>query len=222
MYIHPAFRMERAASLAFAAARGFGLVIACDAGRPLASPLPFRIDGLEDGTPRLALHVARVNPLAEAAARGGTWMVAVDGADAYVSPEWYASHDQVPTWLYETVQLSGPVRVVSHEARRTHLVQLSQRFEGGEPPWTPDRVTPARRDMLTQAVIAIEMDIETVEGSAKLNQHKSDADQVNIVRALARQDDRGAHIIAHRMMALRPNLDYGLGGDGHVAPAAMT
>ena len=189
MYIHPAFRMERAASLAFAAARGFGLVSPAMRGRPSASPLPFRIDGLEDGTPRLAIPCCPCQPARRGGGAWRHWMVAVDGADAYVSPEWYASPDQVPTWLYETVQLSGPVRVVSQEARHTHLMQLSQRFEGGEPPWTPDRVTPARGEMLTQAVMAIEMDIETIEGSAKLNQHKSDADQISIVRALARQDD---------------------------------
>src|SRR5438105_10521683 len=33
MYVHPAFKVHPAASLAFAAARGFGLVIATDGGR---------------------------------------------------------------------------------------------------------------------------------------------------------------------------------------------
>ena len=49
MYIPPAFRIDEAASLAFAAARGFGLVIACAAGRTTASPLPFYIDQVQGG-----------------------------------------------------------------------------------------------------------------------------------------------------------------------------
>ena len=44
MYIHPAFRIDEAASLAFAATRGFGLVVAHADGRMVASPLPFYID----------------------------------------------------------------------------------------------------------------------------------------------------------------------------------
>ena len=67
--------------------------------------------------------------------------------------------------------------------------------------------------MLTQAIVAIEMLVETVEGKFKLNQHKSDADHVAVASALGRQDDPGARAIAARMVALRPHLLYeGRGG----------
>jgi transcriptional regulator len=220
MYIHPAFRIDRAASLAFAAARGFGLVVACDGARPTASPLPFRLDYASDGTPRLGFHVARNNPLAGLAAKGGTWLVAVMGADAYVSPDWYASHDQVPTWLYETVHLSGPVQVLDASERREHLDALGEKFESWlepKPQWTADRIAPGRRQALMNGIVAIAMMVETVEGSLKLNQHKSDVDHVAVARALARQDDVHAGTIAARMVALRPHLDY----DMAAAPPAV-
>jgi transcriptional regulator len=51
--------------------------------------------------------------------------------------------------------------------------------------------------------------VETVEGSFKLNQHKTDADHIAIANALARQDDHFSRAIAERMIALRPHLDYG-------------
>ena len=45
MYTPPAFNPHRAVSLAFAAARGFGLVVACDSGRPLAERMrPTRLE----------------------------------------------------------------------------------------------------------------------------------------------------------------------------------
>jgi predicted FMN-binding regulatory protein PaiB len=34
-----------------------------------------------------------------------SWLLAVNAADAYVSADWYASPDQVPTWLYQAVHL---------------------------------------------------------------------------------------------------------------------
>jgi transcriptional regulator len=211
MYIHPAFRIDEAASLAFAAARGFGLVIACAEGRMAASSLPFYIDQAAGGR-WLAFHVARANRLADLAASGGRWLVAVWGADAYVSPRWYKSPDQVPTWLYESVQLAGPVQVMSAEEQRDHLDRLTAAFEARQapqPPWTVELVTPGRREALMRAIVAIEMTVESVEGSFKLNQHKSDADHAAVARALAGQCAAGARAIAAHMMTLRPHLAYG-------------
>ncbi len=211
MYVHPAFKVHPAASLAFAAARGFGLVTACDGGRPVASLLPFRLIEADGKVPKLEFHVARNNPLGAIAEKGGTWLVAVQGHDTYVSPDWYASRDQVPTWLYEAVHLSGPVRVIPGEHTQPHTEALSAKFEGwieGKKPWLLDKVPDKRREMLLKGIIAMEMTIETIEGNFKLNQHKSDADHVAIANALATQNDVSAQAIAKRMVALRPQLDY--------------
>src|SRR5256885_16173159 len=101
MYAPPAFETDRAVALAFAAARGFGVVIACDGGRPVASLLPFHVSEADGGLPRAQFHVARANPLVDLAAKCGTWLISVAGAHTYVSPDWYVSPDQVPTRLYE-------------------------------------------------------------------------------------------------------------------------
>src|SRR5205814_7020063 len=188
MYVNPAFKVHPAASLAFAAARGFGLVIACDAGRPVASHLPFRLIEQDGRVPKLEFHVARVNPLGAIAEKGGTWMVAVQGRDAYVSPDWYASPDQVPTWLYEAVHMSGPVRMIPGDHTQGHTERLSAKFEGwltAKQPWKLDKVSDKRREMLLKAIVAVEMTVESIEGSFKLNQHKSDEDHVAIASALA-------------------------------------
>lgn len=211
MYVNPAFKVHPAASLAFAAARGFGLVIACDGGRPVASSLPFRLIEADGKVPKLEFHVARANPLGAIAEKGGTWLVSVWGHDAYVSPDWYASAEQVPTWLYETVQLSGPVRVIPGDHTRAHTEHLSAKFEAWlapKQPWLLDKVSDKRREMLLTAIVAVEMTVETIEGNFKLNQHKNDEDHVAIATALARQDDPSAQAIAKRMIALRPHLDY--------------
>jgi transcriptional regulator len=219
MYVHPAFKVHPATSLAFAAARGFGLVIACDGGRPVASPLPFRLIEQDGKIPKLEFHVARGNQLAQIAAKGGTWMVAVTGHDTYVSPDWYATAEQVPTWLYETVQLSGPVRLIPPEHTLGHVEQLSNRFEAAlapKPIWRMAKVPDKKLEMMSKAIVPIEMLVETIEGNFKLNQHKQDADHVAIATALGAQADPSAQAIAKRMVALRPNLAY----DSKIAAAA--
>jgi transcriptional regulator len=210
MYVHPAFKAHPAAALAFAAARGFGTVIACDAGRPVAAHLPFRVIEQDGKVPKLEFHVARANPLGAIAEKGGTWLVAVQGHDAYVSPDWYASAEQVPTWLYESVHLSGPVQVIPADYTQGHTERLSAKFEGWleKPEWKLDEVSDKRREMLLKGIIAVEMTLETIEGNFKLNQHKADEDHVAVATALAAQDDPSSQAIAKRMVALRPHLDY--------------
>jgi transcriptional regulator len=133
MYIPSAFKVHPALAFAFAGARGFGLFVACDDERPVAATLPFRLIEADGNSPRVAFHVARGNPLAALAAKGAAldapWLLAVQVADAYVSADWYASGDQVPTWHYDTVQLSGPVHVVPAAHAGAHLDALTERFE---------------------------------------------------------------------------------------------
>ena len=207
MYVPSHFKIDRATCLAFAQTRGFGSVVGFDGARPHASSLPFCLSYGADGTPRAQFHVARGNPLASLAARGGEWLISVWGADAYVSPAWYVSPDQVPTWNYESVQLTGRVRVVPKERLRAHLDALSEHFEQGER-WTFDKVTAGRREMLMTAIVGIEMEVETVEGSAKLSQNKSDVDYRAVVLRLRESPDPMAQQIATRMVALRSHLSY--------------
>ncbi len=209
MYTPPVFTLHPALALAFAAARGFGLAVSCDGGRPLASPVPFLIEERAGKSPRVSFHLARANPLAAVAEKRGTWLLAISGADAYVSAGWYASADQVPTWLYETVHLSGPVAVVPAEHARAHLDALAARFEGGlAEPWTADAVSQSRLEPMLRAIVVIEMLVETIDGKFKLNQNKTDADHAAVASHLSVQDDPAAQAIAARMVALRPHLMY--------------
>jgi transcriptional regulator len=227
MYTPPFFQPDRAASLAFAAARGFGTVCAHDGVRPVASALPFCLEYLNDGTPVVALHVARGNALAALADGKSNWLIAVNGADTYVSPHWYASPDQVPTWLYQAVHLSGPVRTMSDAELAEHLDALSAKFESWlapKPSWSTGEMTAGRRAAMMKAIVGLMMTVEDIEGSFKLNQHKSDVDHAAIAIELLGQGDAYAQAIGKRMVALRPQLDYdslvpaGAPADGRNAP----
>jgi transcriptional regulator len=211
MYTPPMFKSDRAASLAFAQARGFGTVCAWDGSRPIASSLPFYLAFADDGTPQMAFHVARHNPLVKLADGTSSWLMAVTGADAYVSADWYVSPDQVPTWLYQAVHLTGTVRRLSDSELGPHLDALSAKFENWlapKPPWMSSKMTAGRLAAMKQAIVGMVMTVEQIEGSFKLNQHKSDVDHVAVATALAQQPDAAAQTIGQQMVALRPQLDY--------------
>jgi transcriptional regulator len=206
MYTPPIFKPDRAASLAFAEARGFGIACAWDGAKPIASALPFYLTYTDDGTPRLLFHVARHNPLVKLA--GGTsWLLAINGADAYVSADWYVSPDQVPTWLYQAVHLTGPVRILSNDELAEQIETLSAKFEGRllpKKPWMSSKMTAGRLEAMKKAIVGLVMTVEEIEGSFKLNQHKSDADYAAISGALAAQADADARMIAGLMREARP------------------
>jgi transcriptional regulator len=207
MYTPPPFGADRAASLAFAEARGFGTVCAFDGKKPVATLLPFYLTYADDGTPRALFHVARGNPLVKLADGVSSWLLAVNGADAYVSADWYVSPDQVPTWLYQSVHLTGPVRTLSDDELAAQIDALSAKFESWllpKPPWTAAKMTAARLEMLKKAIVGFAMTVEDVEGSFKLNQHKSDVDHAAVAQALAGQSDAGSQQIAGLMRKIRP------------------
>jgi transcriptional regulator len=207
MYTPPPFKSDRAASLAFAEARGFGLASAWDGKKPVASSLPFYLTSANDGTPRAAFHVARHNPLVKLADRTTSWLLAVTGADAYVSPDWYVSPDQVPTWLYQAVHLAGVVRPLSDDELALQIDTLSAKFENRPPPkkpWTSAKMTAGRLEAMKKAIVGLVMTVEEVEGSFKLNQHKSETDYAAVAGALGSQSEAGAQQIAHLMRQARP------------------
>src|SRR5262249_42196319 len=150
---------------AFAEARGFGTVSAWDGGKPIGSPLPFYLSYAADGTPMAAFHVARHNPLVKLADGTSSWLLAVNGADTYVSPDWYVSADQVPTWLYQAVHLTGPVRPLSADELAVQVDTLSAKFENWllpKKPWTSAKMTAARFEAMKKAIVGLVMTVVEV------------------------------------------------------------
>jgi transcriptional regulator len=187
MYIPPAFKTDDATALAFAAKRGFGTLIAVDGGRPVASHLPFLLHGDNPAAVRIEMHVARANPLHEIIGRAPDVLLTVMGPDTYISPDWYASADQVSTWNYVSVHLSGTARTIEQTANLGHADRLSARFEADllpKKPWTSAKMTPARREAMLKAIVGIEITVTKIEAQWKLGQHKQPADQDGVIANL--------------------------------------
>ncbi len=53
-------------------------------------------------------------------------------------------------------------------------------------------MTAGRLDAMKKAIVGLVMTVEEIEGSFKLNQHKSDADHAAVTNALASQSDADA------------------------------
>ena len=93
-----------------------------------------------------------------------------------------------------------------------------------KPSWLSTKMTAGRLDAMKKAIVGLAMSVDEIEGSFKLNQHKSDVDHTAVIHALALQSDTGARAIGEQMVALRPQLDYkslvpvGVAADGRNTP----
>ena len=174
MHPNPAFRATPTAeTLVFAANRGFGTLMVSGVEGPLASHIPF--DLAADGA-SAELHLVRSNPIVRALADAQQpALLAVVGADSYISPDWYDLPDQVPTWNYVAAHLRGTLALLPDDMLRGHLDRLSERFEQRllpKRPWRTDKLPAEVLKRFMRMIVPCRLTITDVQGTWKLGQNK--------------------------------------------------
>jgi transcriptional regulator len=200
MHPNPAFRqtpLDR--NLAFARARGFGILSVNGPEGPLAAHIPFL---LSDDASFAELHLARSNPIARVGLPAPA-LLAIAGPDAYISPDWYGPHDQVPdqvpTWNYVAVHLRGTLEPLPEDALRPHVDALSAEHEGritGKRPWTSAKMTEGAMPRMMRMILPFRFHVTSVEGTWKLNQNKSSEIRARAAEALSQGNASAQEIAA--------------------------
>ncbi len=198
MHPNPAFRgTPEAQNLAFARARGFGVLSVNGPEGPLAAHVPFLLS--EDGV--LAdLHLARSNAIVRAGLPAPAIMI-VSGPDAYVSPDWYGAEDQVPTWNYVAVHLRGVLEALPEDDLRDHVDALSAEHEARllpKKPWVSGKMSEGVMPRMMRMILPFRLRITSVAGTWKLNQNKAAEVRAAAATELAR-GDAGAQALAALM-----------------------
>lgn len=196
MHPAPAFKVtDTDTLLAELAARPFVTLAAAAEGRPMAAHAPVVIRRLGGGL-ALDFHLSRGNALAPHLATGFRAVAVGLGPDAYISPDWYASADQVPTWNYVTVEAEGAVSALDDAGLVALLDDLSAQEEARlapKTPWTRAKMSPGVFERAARGIVGARLAVERLEGTFKLGQNKAPADLAGAIQAL------GAHPIATRM-----------------------
>lgn len=143
-------------------------------------------------------HLARANPLATlnaAAPLKFSWL----GAHAYISPDWYESNAQVPTWNYVAVEATGRAHNLDAAELRRQIDELAAQEEAAllpKPPWTTAKVGAGDVDKMLAAIVGFRVVFETLEGKAKLSQNKSAADVAGVITGLQERGDGASVAVA--------------------------
>lgn len=184
MHPNPRFAWtDQEAMLAFVADIAFStiFVAAPGGGHLLHVPVVVHDSG------RLRFHVARANRAASAL-DGAAALLSCTGPEAYVSPDWYGTPDQVPTWNYIAVECQGTLRRLSDGELAEQIDALSAAHEGQlapKKPWTRDKMSEGRFEAMTKAIIGYELAIEALRGTRKLGQNKKAEERAGAVAGLA-------------------------------------
>lgn len=155
----------------------------------LATLLPFVYDPDSGEHGALQGHVARNNTQWSQPAAGDALAI-IQGADAYVSPSWYASKAEhgrvVPTWNYTTAHVYG--RLVIHDDPEwldRQVRRLTGLHEAGfAHPWSVDDAPGRYIAGQLRAIVGVELVITRIEAKAKLSQNRSEADIDGVVAGL--------------------------------------
>ena len=200
MHPNPAYRQaDQARALEFARDRGFGALTAAGPATGndalLAAHIPFIV---EDGV--VAAHMVRSNPLVRHLRAGPVAaLLIVSGPDGYISPDWYGEDDKVPTWNYVAVHLRGQLRLIDEDRLLAHLDRLSTNFEARlapKPIWKTSKLTADTLAMMMRQIVPVEMVIETIDSTFKLNQNRADSSRLGAAKALAKGGTPGSETAA--------------------------
>lgn len=165
---------EARRNLDFARERGFGVLAVNAEGGPLLSHIPFLLNA--EGTVA-ELHLVRSNPIVRALKSPLDVKIAVSGADTYISPDWYGVADQVPTWNYVAVHLTGVLELRPEEELHDLLDRQSAVYEDRllpKEPWKTAKMTEEVMHRMMRMIVPCRMQIVGVDGTWKLGQNKPD------------------------------------------------
>ena len=106
--------------------RSFGALCINSDNGPLISHIPVQLS--QDGK-HLEGHLVRSNPILSHLESPVPAVVSINGADGYISPDWYGFDDQVPTWNYVAVHIRGKLERLPIEELDGILERLSAAME---------------------------------------------------------------------------------------------
>lgn len=181
MYSPSAFSItDPAAIRAFLRQNSFGILLS-RAGEDLHDThIPFLIS---EDLITVSGHIARANPQWRSWLESPSVKVIFHGPHAYISPRFYQSEFNVPTWNYSAVSLDGRIKIIEDRTAALQIIQdLISQYEG--PSGWQLNLEDERYLKLLDAVVCFSIEVDHLEAKFKLNQNKSEEDRQSVISHL--------------------------------------
>ena len=203
MYQPPHFRDDRTdVQHALMRAHPLALLVTFGEGGLTANPVPLILHPERADKGVLRGHLARANPQWRTFDRAVECLAVFQGADAYITPFWYATKREtgkvVPTWNYAIVQVYGRLAAIEDADWLGEQVRsLTDRHEAARPSsWA---VADAPKEFVRaqlKGIVGIEIAISRIEAKWKVSQNRNAADRTGVAEGLLGEDDEAARAMA--------------------------
>ncbi|MGZ3771699.1 MAG: FMN-binding negative transcriptional regulator, partial [Bdellovibrio sp.] len=148
-------------------------------------------------------HMAKKNPQWRHFKDNPNCTIIINGGHTYITPKWYKSGRDVPTWNYAIVHLHGEIELIeSYEGQIEILKQLSNYFEKSNPaPWEFELPYDLLNESaLNAAIISFKFHIHKIEAKFKLSQNRSNEDKQGIIEGLSERTDEMSKLVRQMMI----------------------
>jgi transcriptional regulator len=197
MYNLPYFKEgDQQIVLEFIHQHPFAFICGCDENnKPVATQIPVFVEERDDKL-FLSGHMMKQTDHHKAFEKNPNALCVFTGHHTYVSATWYSNPNQASTWNYMSVHVKGQVKFLDEEALIEVLKKTSLHFENGDKQSSTvyDNLPEDYRNRLIKAIVAFEVEVESIDNVFKLSQNRDKESYQHIVEKLSEQDADGKTI----------------------------
>jgi len=201
MYNLPYYKEnDKSVILDFIKKNPFAFIAGCNTDiKPVATQIPVFIDNRED---RLYLsgHIMKGTDHHKAFEANPFVLCVFTGPHTYVSATLYSDPLQASTWNYMSVHVNGRLRFLDEQGLINVLRKTTLHFENNntESSTVFDNLPADYTSRLMKAIIAFEVEVESIESVFKLSQNRDQKSYMQIIQHL-KKGDSNAQAIADEM-----------------------
>ena len=127
-------------------------------------------------------------------------LVVFHGPHSYISSSWYETKGAVPTWNYTAVHVNGTLQLLQDEALIDECLRdLIKKYEAPDSTYRYEEVDEKYIASLKKGIVAFKIDIEKMEGKAKLSQNHS-GDRQQLVKKKKKNNDDAESLAIAKLM----------------------
>jgi transcriptional regulator len=149
----------------------------------VASHYATLLEETDDDTISIVSHFGRPDEVAHELGAHEVLVIA-QGPHGYISPNWYAEGDFVPTWNHVTAHLYGVPEILTDEENFRILGDLVDHFEKRMPTPVSLDLDRSKAERIAKGTVGLRIRVTRFDARAKLSQNKSPEVQQAIMTAL--------------------------------------
>lgn len=193
MYIPKSFENKNINELhSFIEEYNFGTLLVINNNEIEVSHVPVMLDRNKGEFGLLYWHLAKNNSQTSLLNGKNTVLFIFQGPHAYISPSWYKTSPNVPTWNYTVVHVHGIPKKINHSQLSDDLDKFVNHHESISDTNNKYQIPENYKLKLIEHIEGFHMEITKLDGKFKLGQNRGIEDQQNMLDELLNQTDNSA------------------------------